>query len=155
MMLRLCHTLAIAMLLAGQVPVPVAAAIAPEERVIDSIEAQGYRIIYRERTWLGRIRILAVKGDVLREVVLGPGTGEVLRDMALELPGLAAALAASDSSITIGGVEVPARTLDNHSDGNDKRSVSNPEDPPVVGTPPIVGNPPVVEEPPLLGNSTE
>lgn len=50
---------------------------------------QGYDVIYSETTWLGRLRLLAIKGDLLREVVIGPGTGEVLRDVAYEIPGLA------------------------------------------------------------------
>lgn len=146
MMLRFCHLVVVAILLAGPVAAPVAAAIAPEERVIDQIRAQGYRVIYRERTWLGRIRILAVKGDILREVVLGPGTGEVLRDLAVEVPGLAAALASAKTSITIGGVEVPAQTLENRSDGESNRSVGNSAPPVAVGNPPVA--PPVVGNPP-------
>jgi hypothetical protein len=133
MMRRLCHLLVIALMLAGAPAAPLRAAIAPEERVFRSVREQGYRIIYRERTWLGRIRILAVKGDYLREVVIGPGTGEVLRDLVVEVPGLAAALASAKGGVTIGGVEVPAQTGNSESDGQDSPSVGTNDTRPAAG----------------------
>lgn len=132
-MRRLCLLLGIVVLLAGGLAAPLQAAIAPEDKVFRSVREQGYRIIYRERTWLGRIRILAVKGDYLREVVIGPGTGEVLRDLVVEVPGLAAALASAKGSVTIGGVEVPAQTGNSESDGQDSPSVGTNETRPAAG----------------------
>jgi len=52
------------------------------ERLLAALEADGYDIQQVERTWLGRLRIVATKGDLRREVVINPGTGEVLRDIA-------------------------------------------------------------------------
>jgi hypothetical protein len=57
------------------------------------ITSQGYEVIVSETTWLGRLRILAVRENLLREIVIGPGTGEVLRDVVYEIPGLAKAIA--------------------------------------------------------------
>ena len=58
---------------------------APSDRVVDALVAAGYTISVQERTWLGRLRIVATKGQMRREVVLNPGTGEVLRDYASQI----------------------------------------------------------------------
>lgn len=50
------------------------------DAVIRQLEAQGYTITERERTWLGRIRLEAKRGAQERELVLNPSTGEILRD---------------------------------------------------------------------------
>ena len=59
-----------------------ATAETPQERLVAALVADGYVIQQTERTWLGRLRIIAIKGDLRREVVINPGTGEVLRDIA-------------------------------------------------------------------------
>lgn len=59
---------------------PALAADAAVEAAIGFLEAQGYQIVEVERTWLGRIRIEAVRGGQERELVMNPRTGEVLRD---------------------------------------------------------------------------
>jgi len=41
---------------------------------------EGFQITRRRRTWLGRIRIEATDGQVNREVVFDPTSGEILRD---------------------------------------------------------------------------
>jgi hypothetical protein len=68
-------------------------ASAEQTRVERQITKQGYEVIYSETTWLGRLRILSVRGDILREVVIGPGSGEVMRDVVYEIPGLAVEIA--------------------------------------------------------------
>ncbi|TDQ59933.1 hypothetical protein EV658_10730 [Phaeovulum veldkampii DSM 11550] len=40
----------------------------------------GYRDITRQRTLLGRVRITALNAKGKREIILNPGTGEILRD---------------------------------------------------------------------------
>jgi hypothetical protein len=57
-----------------------ALAQSPEEQIIDSLEAQGYAVVMRDRTWLGRIWLLVENGDLRREIVFNPATGEILRD---------------------------------------------------------------------------
>ena len=51
-----------------------------EDKIAARLKREGYRITKRKRTWLGRVRILAVRNREQREVVLDPATGEVLRD---------------------------------------------------------------------------
>ncbi len=45
------------------------------------LRAQGYQNITLSHTWLGRTRIVALLGSDLREIVLDPNTGEILRDL--------------------------------------------------------------------------
>jgi len=47
---------------------------------VRQLEREGYSEIEVTRTWLGRIRISAEKGDIEREIILNRETGEVLRD---------------------------------------------------------------------------
>ena len=49
-------------------------------KLINELAEQGYKVISTSRTFLGRIRIKAKKGDLVREVVLARSTGEVLSD---------------------------------------------------------------------------
>jgi uncharacterized membrane protein YgcG len=48
--------------------------------LVRQLRAQGYSQVTVERTWLGRIRILARNADSTREIILNPRTGEILRD---------------------------------------------------------------------------
>lgn len=65
---------------------PAFAQNSPEEIVIGTLREQGYQIVLEERTWLGRARVIAAKGNLRREVVFNPGTGEILRDYAMRMP---------------------------------------------------------------------
>lgn len=65
-----------------------------EVRLVDGLQAQGYTILDVSYTWLGRLRIVAENGITHRELVVNPGTGEVLRDYAVLMdpaPGTEAA----------------------------------------------------------------
>ncbi len=53
------------------------------DRVVALLRAQGFEVIQMDRTWLGRIWILAESKDVRREIVFNPATGEILRDYAV------------------------------------------------------------------------
>lgn len=61
------------------------AAPAFAEEVVDSIVRQlktlGFKDIAQERTLLGRVRITAARKDGLREIIVNPKTGEILRDL--------------------------------------------------------------------------
>ena len=50
------------------------------DRIISQLQAEGFQSFETERTWLGRIRIEAEKGNLEREIVLNRSTGEILRD---------------------------------------------------------------------------
>lgn len=47
---------------------------------VKQLALDGYEEISISRTWLGRMRIVAEKGDIEREIILNRSTGEVLRD---------------------------------------------------------------------------
>ena len=54
------------------------------EMVSAALEGQGYVVASSTRTLLGRVRIVASKGLIWREVVLDLSTGQILRDYAVE-----------------------------------------------------------------------
>lgn len=62
-----------------------ASAATIEERIAAELQAQGYDIVEANRTWLGRLRIVAENDDIRRELVFNPGTGEILRDYSVQL----------------------------------------------------------------------
>lgn len=53
----------------------------PVQAAIARLQAEGFRKIAAERTFLGRVRITAERRGQSREVVLDPRSGEVLRDL--------------------------------------------------------------------------
>lgn len=59
-----------------------------EERMIAGLQGQGYVILEQGYTFLGRLRIVAQNDQIRREMVVNPGTGEVLRDYAILLSDL-------------------------------------------------------------------
>lgn len=58
--------------------------------VIAQLQEQGYQVTEVRTTWLGRVRITAELDGLLREIVLNPNTGELLRDWQGVSPQLAA-----------------------------------------------------------------
>ena len=50
------------------------------DQIITMLRDQGYTEIRISRTWLGRVRILAVSDQYWREIIISPRTGEILRD---------------------------------------------------------------------------
>ena len=56
------------------------AAQTAERQVIRQLQDQGFRNIRVQRTWLGRVRIVAESRMGRREIVLDPSTGAILRD---------------------------------------------------------------------------
>lgn len=72
---RKAAILILGLLLAG----PVAAATV-DEVITAQLRAQGYRIDEVSYTLLGRIYIGASMGNLRRELVINPRTGEILRD---------------------------------------------------------------------------
>ncbi|MDJ0627034.1 MAG: hypothetical protein QNJ44_02140 [Rhodobacter sp.] len=47
---------------------------------VEQLKLDGYERITIKRTWLGRMRIVAERGEIEREIVINRRTGEVLRD---------------------------------------------------------------------------
>ncbi|MDE4190289.1 hypothetical protein [Phaeobacter gallaeciensis] len=50
------------------------------DRITDQLRSQGYGEIVVTRTFLGRYRIVATTDRIEREIIVNPGTGEILRD---------------------------------------------------------------------------
>lgn len=50
------------------------------DAVVAQLTRQGFYNIAVDTTWLGRVRIMADRGDGQREIILNPRTGEILRD---------------------------------------------------------------------------
>lgn len=65
----------------------VSAAETFADQVVRQLVAQGYGNIQVEATLLGRLRIKGTNGQGLREIILNPKTGEILRDMWLDANG--------------------------------------------------------------------
>ncbi len=56
-----------------------------EERLVTALQDQGYTVLEKGYTFLGRLRIVAESDQIHREIVVNPGTGEILRDYAIYL----------------------------------------------------------------------
>lgn len=65
----------------------VALAAGFADQIVAQLRKQGFGSIVVERTWLGRVRILAERSDARREIILNPNTGEILRDLWLSKSG--------------------------------------------------------------------
>ena len=72
-----------AILLAGMSHAVPAATV--EERLLARLQDQGYTVLEKGYTFLGRLRIVAETDLIHREIVVNPGTGEILRDYAIYL----------------------------------------------------------------------
>lgn len=48
--------------------------------LIDDLKRQGYQDFDVSHTWLGRVRIVAHMNGAVRELIIDPRTGEILRD---------------------------------------------------------------------------
>lgn len=69
-----------------------------EQQLLASLQAQGYVILEQGYTILGRLRIVAQNDEIRREIVVNPGTGEILRDYAVMLSKIAGGKPAMASS---------------------------------------------------------
>jgi len=51
------------------------------DAIVAQLSAQGFADVLVDTTWLGRVRIVATRSDGVREIILNPRTGEILRDL--------------------------------------------------------------------------
>lgn len=51
------------------------------DSIVAQLRRQGFVKISSETTWLGRVRIVATRFDGVREIIVNPRTGEILRDL--------------------------------------------------------------------------
>ena len=91
--IRAFGVLAVAGLLSAA-PSALLAQAVTEEQVIAALEEQGFTVIEAGTTFLGRIRITAEGPEGVREVVLNPRNGKVLRDMIIDEAPSSATVAA-------------------------------------------------------------
>ena len=49
--------------------------------IINQLVKQGFKSIETAQTWLGRVRITALREDGQREIIVNPVSGEILRDL--------------------------------------------------------------------------
>lgn len=75
---------------------PVLAAASYEDDVARSLVGQGFAITSQRRTFLGRVRFTATRGETQREVVVDPSSGEILRDYSRQAEGARAELRAGN-----------------------------------------------------------
>ncbi len=66
---------------------PMAFAQSYADQIVQQMSAQGFSDITVEITLLGRIRIKGHNGQGLREIIMNPNTGEILRDMWIDANG--------------------------------------------------------------------
>lgn len=68
--------------LAGAFVLPASSATAESvrEQIVRQLQAQGFGDVRVGRTLLGRLRITARRGNLVREIIANPWTGEILRD---------------------------------------------------------------------------
>ncbi len=65
-----------------------AMALIPEvQAVVEALKAEGFTYIEIRRTMMGRAKVMAYGEDSMREVVLNPNTGEILRNIVREHDG--------------------------------------------------------------------
>ena len=51
-----------------------------EEELIAQVESQGFILVERESTWLGRVSLEFISDTHEREIILNPNNGAILRD---------------------------------------------------------------------------
>ena len=56
-----------------------------DQTLISLLQKQGYSDVTASRTMLGRTRVVAIGSDHMREIILDPNTGEILRDLSKRL----------------------------------------------------------------------
>jgi len=70
--------LLLCLVLAGAPLTAVAQSV--QDQIVSQLQAQGFDKITLNNTWLGRVRVIALRNDLRRELVFNPQTGEILRD---------------------------------------------------------------------------
>lgn len=102
-----------------------------EQELKQQLQAQGYEQIQSSRTWLGRLRLQARSGNLMREIVVNPNTGEILRDYAYRVP---------QSRSGEGGAarEAATTTADDQTDTGDEGPVDKAGDGGAVDVPDLI-----------------
>lgn len=75
------------------------------DQVIANLKAQGFIVVQMDRTWLGRIWLIARSNSVQREIVFNPTTGEILRDYAVSLVASGSAGGGAEQTASTSGAD--------------------------------------------------
>lgn len=86
------------------------------QSIVNSLTAQGYVGIRVSETWLGRLRIFASRDGLLREIILHPTSGEVLRDWT-DIRSTVTADEAGDSASTAADLTHPGVGVSDPAEG--------------------------------------
>jgi hypothetical protein len=99
------------------------------EDVVEWLTGQGYRNIEVTRTFLGRVKIVASKGNGRRELICNPRTGEILRDIWIDADGeIHPPTVTSDSSGSNSGGTTNSSDDDDEDDDRSRRSDDDDDD---------------------------
>ena len=91
------------------------------QNMIAELKAAGFTYIEIHRTFLGRARLVAYSATEIREVILNPTTGEVLRDLAQKNTGDVL----GDTSIQIDTVSQNSQNSNNGNKGGNGNGNGN------------------------------
>lgn len=80
------------------------------DTVARQLREQGYQRIETSYTWLGRLRVNAMQGDMRREIVINPNTGEILRDYEAMIPRLAKGEGTAGTHVGLGTTTTVTRS---------------------------------------------
>ncbi len=94
-------------------PPAVADAASVRDFYVRELREDGYSEIKVTKTWLGRMRFVAEKPGSLREIVVNPGTGVVLRDYVRFIA------LADDELLEVGGGSKGSGSSDDDDDDDD------------------------------------
>jgi hypothetical protein len=89
-----------------------------ENSVADQLRQQGYEQITVSRTLLGRARVVGQSKNEIREIVINPRTGEILRDFR-QPTGAGAGLLGGGGYVAIGGGNTPGASGGTEGDDDD------------------------------------
>ena len=102
------------------------------DQIVKQLASQGYEKITISRTWLGRTRIVAEAPNRMREIVINPRTGEILRDFWEsedgENEGLLGDGQGSNDDEEDSGGEQDDDSGDSSDDGDDSEDGDDPDD---------------------------
>lgn len=104
--------------LAAAVVLPASVARADDdyvEELVGLLKDEGFGEIKISRTFLGRVRIVALNGQIRRELICNPRTGEILRDVWLDASGNIRGPASSSGRRSSGGTSGDDGGGDDHS----------------------------------------
>ena len=91
------------------------------QRTLQKLKREGFKIISIKKSFLGRIRILALKNNNLREIIISRSTGEIKRDAIISSNGSAEI----EENVTGSGVSTLGSSIGSATSGSVSGAVGN------------------------------